>query len=67
MTNICKIPDPAYSPDLAPSDLFLFGLLKEKLRGTVLTDEEDFISGVWAIFDEISESILTSVDVTWIK
>jgi histone-lysine N-methyltransferase SETMAR len=27
------LPHPAYSPHLAPSDFFLFGYLKDKLRG----------------------------------
>jgi len=31
---------PAYSPDLAPSDYHLFGLLKDALRGRRFTSDE---------------------------
>lgn len=34
------LPHPAYSPDLAPSDFFLFGKLKAHLRGTHFKDDE---------------------------
>ncbi|UYV63910.1 hypothetical protein LAZ67_2005981 [Cordylochernes scorpioides] len=32
---------PAYSPDLAPSDYFLFGLLKKELKGKRFDSDED--------------------------
>ncbi|UYV83615.1 hypothetical protein LAZ67_23001636, partial [Cordylochernes scorpioides] len=32
---------PAYSPDLAPSDYFLFGLLKKELKGKRFVSDED--------------------------
>jgi hypothetical protein len=38
-----RVPHPFDGPDLAPSEFFLFGYLKEKLRGTSLTASEDFI------------------------
>jgi transposase len=34
------LPHPPYSPDLAPSDLHLFGSLKDALRGTHFEDDE---------------------------
>jgi hypothetical protein len=32
-TKGCRIHTPAYSPDLSPSDFFLFGMLKERISG----------------------------------
>ena len=34
------VPHPPYSPDLAPSDYHLFGLLKNHLRGIKFSDDE---------------------------
>jgi transposase len=34
------LPAPAYSPDLAPSDFFLFGYLKGELKGKVFLNAE---------------------------
>jgi hypothetical protein len=55
-TNTRRVQHPGYSPDLAPSDFFLFRFLKEKLREISLTYEEDLNSRGQAIFDEIPES-----------
>ena len=37
---------PPYSPDLAPSDFFLFLKMKEHLAGKRFTDDEDLQHGV---------------------
>ncbi|KFD64881.1 hypothetical protein M514_22909, partial [Trichuris suis] len=41
-----QIDHPSYSPDLAPSDYFLFGNLKQHLRGTVFSDDNEPKSAV---------------------
>lgn len=46
------LPHPAYSPDLAPSDFYLFPLLKESLRGRKFEDNEDVIGAVESFLDE---------------
>jgi hypothetical protein len=68
-TKARKVSDIACNPSLAPTGFFIFGLLKRKLRGIFLTDEEDFISRVLVIWDAIPEYIVIppSVDMTWIK
>jgi histone-lysine N-methyltransferase SETMAR len=40
--GIHRMPDPPYSPDLAPSDLHLFPTVKQKLEGIQLADEDQF-------------------------
>ncbi|KFD65386.1 hypothetical protein M514_22426 [Trichuris suis] len=35
------IPQPPYSPDVAPSDFFLFPKLKEHLKGTLFESMDD--------------------------
>jgi [histone H3]-lysine36 N-dimethyltransferase SETMAR len=37
---------PPYSPDLAPSDFHLFPNLKEHLRGTVFSSDDDVMNAV---------------------
>ena len=46
------LPHPPYSPDLAPSDLYFFPVLKQCLQGTLLLCDndvtesaEDFLQG----------------------
>ena len=43
-----QLPHPPYSPDLAPSDYYLFRHLKKHLRGTRFSDDEDL---QWATED----------------
>ena len=40
------IPHPAYSPDLAPSDYFLFPNLKKDIRGLHFWSDEEFVTAV---------------------
>jgi len=40
------LPHPPYSPDLAPSDFYLFPLLKEHLRGGRYESDDDVIQSV---------------------
>jgi len=38
--NMTVVPHPPYSPDIAPSDFFLFSKLKMKLKGRRFQTEE---------------------------
>ena len=40
------IPHPAYSPDLAPSDFFLFPNLKKDIRGLNFRSDEEVVTAV---------------------
>ena len=40
------LPHPPYSPDLAPSDFFLFGPLKDFLRGQKFNDDDEVKTAV---------------------
>ena len=40
------IPQPAYSPDLAPSDYFLFPNLKKDIRGRHFRSNEEVVAAV---------------------
>ena len=40
------IPHPAYSPDLAPSDFFLFPNLKKDIRGLYFRSDEEVVTAV---------------------
>jgi histone-lysine N-methyltransferase SETMAR len=40
------LPNPPYSPDLAPPDFHLFGSLKDALRGTRFEDDNSVIEAV---------------------
>ena len=40
------IPNPAYSPDLAPSDFFLFPNLKKDIRGLHFRSDEEVVTAV---------------------
>ncbi|UYV66659.1 K02A2.6-like [Cordylochernes scorpioides] len=47
---------PAYSPDLAPSDFFLFGLLKKELKGKRFDSDEDVQKVVQDSFHTLPKS-----------
>jgi len=48
------LPHPAYSPDLAPSDYFLFPWLKSKVRGISYSSDSKVEDAVNSLFEECS-------------
>jgi hypothetical protein len=62
-----RVPHPAYSPDRAPSDFFLFGTVKAELQNYEIHSREDLILAIRAIFDQIYKEMLISVYVSWIE
>jgi hypothetical protein len=65
--QIKRIPQPSYSPDIAPCDFFLFGYLKEKLTEYDIPDREGLKLAITHIFSEIGQETLITVFETWIK
>jgi hypothetical protein len=61
-----RVPHLRYNPDRAPSNFFLFGYMKEKLRGTSFTARDDLIFAIRYIFSEIPEMVLKNVFTNWI-
>lgn len=48
-----RAPHPPYSPDIAPSDFFLFGYVKEKLSGKCYHEREDLFEEICSIIASI--------------
>jgi hypothetical protein len=53
--------DPAYSPDLVPSDFFLFDHLRHLLAGRVLSHGEALVEAVKAVLAGIEQGTLERV------
>ena len=54
------IPHPAYSPDLAPSNLFLFPNLKKDIRGCHFRSNEEVVTAVEEWFNGMDPDFLSS-------
>jgi hypothetical protein len=57
---------PAYSPHAAPSGLFLFGYMKDKMAGFTARSPADILSEIRWIFQETSKETLVAVHDEWI-
>jgi histone-lysine N-methyltransferase SETMAR len=66
MTRLkCKMmPHPSYSLDLAITDFHLFSVLKQKLQGTDVSEEEELKSDILTIFQGIASDEVKSHLVT---
>ena len=60
-----RAPQPPYSPDIAPSDFYLFGYMKEQLKGCKFSSKEALLSAIYAILEEIPEQQLKEVFIEW--
>jgi hypothetical protein len=59
--KIQQILHPAYSPDFAPSDFFLFGHIKRKLPECDIPTQQNVESAITHIVDEIGQETLIDV------
>jgi len=62
-----KAPHPPYSPDLAPCDFFLFGYIKEKLKGFEFANGEELLSAINEILAAIPADTLLRVFHEWME
>jgi histone-lysine N-methyltransferase SETMAR len=62
-----ELDHPSYSPDLAPSDFYLFGKVKDQLIGESIQDEKEFLHEVVELLGSISTFELQNVFRNWIK
>jgi hypothetical protein len=65
--KIQRIPRLADSPDLAPSDLFLFGDTKRKPTEHDIPDRQSLTGAIIHISNEIGQKTLMAVFETWIN
>jgi histone-lysine N-methyltransferase SETMAR len=62
-----RMPQPPYSPDLAPCDFYLFPTMKEKLERTQVADEDQFFESLEAILRGIDQEELNRVFQAWVE
>jgi histone-lysine N-methyltransferase SETMAR len=60
-----RMEHPAHSPDLAPCDFFLFGYVKEQLKGKSLVEEGELLSVPSAFLSEIPPDLILRVFADW--
>jgi transposase len=60
-------PRPPDSSDLAPSDFFLFGYLKERLKGMLFASYEELLDAIGEVVTGIQSETLTAVFEHWME
>jgi hypothetical protein len=58
---------PAYLPDLAPSDFYLFGYVKQLLSGCQFADQDSLLQAVSDILAGIEKATLENVFHNWMQ
>jgi transposase len=73
MSNFCQenelrlAPHPPYSPDLVPSDFFLFGYVKKRLKEMVFPSYEELVGAIDEVVAGIESETLTAVFEHWME
>ena len=65
--NIRVLPHPPYSPDLAPADFFLFGMVKQKLRGREFQSLQALLDAYNEILSDIPKSMWRDCFKDWFR
>jgi hypothetical protein len=61
-----RAPQPPFSPDLAPSEFYLFGQLKATLMRSAFENEQEISDGIIRVSDVITCDDLESVFEEWV-
>jgi hypothetical protein len=61
------VPHPPHSHDLAPSDVFLFDDVKERLKGMVFPSYEELLDGIGEVVTGIESETLTAAFKHWME
>jgi hypothetical protein len=64
--KMTRTPHPSFSPDLAPSDFYLFGRLKTTMKGCLFEDENELWVGIISELNKISREQLETVFQEWV-
>jgi hypothetical protein len=56
---------PVFSPDLAPSDFFLFGALKGYLSGRICESPDELVDAIREVASAIPRTTLERVSLEW--
>jgi hypothetical protein len=62
-----RMPQPPYSPDLAPSDFYLFPTVKERLERIQPADEDQFFESLQEILNGLDHEELNAVFQAWVR
>jgi hypothetical protein len=62
-----RLPCPSYSPDISPSDFYLFGKMKNALIEGEVSDEIDLLEEVTEILSGISHDELQAIFRSWVE
>jgi histone-lysine N-methyltransferase SETMAR len=60
-------PHPPYSPDLAPSDLFLFDYVKERLKGMEFQSDEELFHAIGEVVTGIESETASAMFKHWME
>jgi hypothetical protein len=64
--QLTRAPHPAFLPEMAPSDFYLFGKLKMSLMGAAFAEDDELLSGVMEVLNGISREGLEAVLEEWL-
>jgi hypothetical protein len=60
-------PHPLYSPELAPSDFYLFDYVKVCLAGNAFDDADELFGAIQRILENIEKVMLQVFFIDWIE
>jgi hypothetical protein len=67
ISGFTRMKHPSYAQDFASCDFFLFGSIKDNLKDTVFSDEEELSIAIRGITTAIPGDLLPSVFSQWMK
>jgi histone-lysine N-methyltransferase SETMAR len=61
-----RAPHPVFSPELAPTDFYLFGTVKTALLGSAFSNEDELLQGITEVLSNIPPEQLEAAFENWL-
>jgi hypothetical protein len=65
--KMTRLPQPAYSPDLSPCDLWFFGFAKQAIQDDVFDNVDQLMQRLHSVFDQVTFEDLQRVFLNWME
>jgi histone-lysine N-methyltransferase SETMAR len=65
--NITQAPHPPDSPDFSPCDFWVFGMLKEKMTGSLFASEKQILDAIARSWNELTFEDIQRVFQNWME
>jgi hypothetical protein len=65
--KMTRLPQPTYSPDLSPCNIWFFGFAKQVIQDDIFDNADQLMQHLHSIFDQVTFEYLQQIFLNWME